>query len=173
MKRMGKKRLFVFAGALALGVLLHFFHGWVPCAVTAAFSPVRESLWEHVKIVFWPLLLAGALLSGGDRGLEAAWKLSALVSSMLMLLAGYVYHILLGGEWVVFDLVLYAAAVGAGFLFPRCFWRLAEHSVPRGAATLLCCVMAVLLLWFSFRPPEHILFADLSGGVRTFLTIPV
>ena len=30
-----------------------------------------------------------------------------------------------------------------------------------------------MLVWFTFFPPEGVLFADLSGAVRTFLTIPV
>ena len=170
---MEKKLLFVFGGTLLLGVLLHFLYDWFPNPITAVFSPVRESLWEHVKIVFWPLLLAGCVVAGkGSSAAAGAWKLSALVSSMLMLGAAYVYHILLGGEWLVFDLALYAAAIGAGFLLPRCFWRLAERPVLRGVVSLLCCVMAVLLVWFSFRPPENVLFADLTAA-RTFFTIPV
>ncbi len=174
MRSMDKKRVFVFLGTLALGVLLHFLYDWLPNPITAVFSPVRESLWEHVKIVFWPLLLAGVVVTWrGRAGASAAWKLAALTSSLLMLGAAYVYHILLQGEWMPVDLALYALAIGAGFLLPRLFCRAVERPLVRLLAGLLCWIMAALLLWFTFLPPEGAIFADLSGGVRTFLTIPV
>lgn len=173
MKRMDQTRLIVFGGTLALGVLLHFLYGWVESPLTAPFSPVRESLWEHAKIVFWPLLLAGALLSGGDKRVWASWRLSAVITSMLMLLAAYAYHILLGGDWLVFDLALYAVSIGGGFLLLRLLWPVTGSVMVRSAAAVLWAVLGALLVWWSFRVPEGILFADLTYGAQTFLTIPV
>ena len=40
-------------------------------------------------------------------------------------------------------------------------------------AAILTVLLAALMIVFTFAPPNSILFADLSGGVRTFLTIPV
>lgn len=171
---MRRKIIWLFAGTLALGVFLHFLYGWLPSPLTAVFSPVRESLWEHVKLLFWPLLLAGLLVNGKNGGAaRTAWMTSALVVSLLMLAIAYVYHILLRGESMVFDIGLYAVMMAAGFLLPRVLWRPAESAGWRWAAGLLTLIMAGLVVWFTFRPPEHILFADLSGAVRTFLTIPV
>ena len=53
-----KKTLITLAAALGLGVLLHFLFHWLPSPITALISPVRESLWEHLKILLLPLLLA-------------------------------------------------------------------------------------------------------------------
>jgi len=61
----------VFFGALALGVLLHFLHGWLPVPVTALISPVKESIWEHLKILFYPLLLSAFILSRGNSALRS------------------------------------------------------------------------------------------------------
>jgi hypothetical protein len=44
--------------------------------------------------------------------------------------------------------------------------------VTAGAAALTV-ALGALLVWFTFAPPDAVLFADLSGGVRTFLTLPV
>jgi chromate transport protein ChrA len=81
--------------------------------------------------------------------------------------------VLLQGEGLAFDLVLYGAAIVLGFLLPRLLWPLGERSGARWAARVLAALLAVLLAYFTFHPPAGILFADLSGGVRTFLTIPV
>lgn len=174
MKAAASKFWWVFAGTMALGVLLHFLHDWAPNFLTALISPVRESLWEHVKLVFWPLLLAGTVLAGkGQRAVSRAWQMSALLSSLAMLGAAYVYHILLGGESMAFDIGLYAAAIILGFLLPRGLWSLTKRPGWAAAVSLLTWVMAALVVWFTFAPPERILFADLTQGVRTFLTIPV
>ena len=174
LKKAERNYWFIFAGTLILGFLLHFLYDWLPNPVTALFSPVRESLWEHVKLVFWPLLLAGILLGGkGDKAVRTAWRLSAILSSLAMLAVAYVYHILLRGEGLAFDIGLYVASVVIGFLLPRRLWRLAGRPGWNWTVGLLVCIMAALVVWFSFSPPDHVLFADLMEGVRTFLTIPV
>ena len=40
-------------------------------------------------------------------------------------------------------------------------------------AVFLAALLGALIVWFTFFPPMTALFADLSGAVRTFLTIPV
>lgn len=173
-KKLSGKLWIVFAGTLAMGVLLHFLYDWRPNPVTAVFAPVRESLWEHVKLVFWPLLLAGRLMTGkGESAVGRAWKGSALISSLAMLCVAYVYHILFRGESLAFDLGLFAAAIAGGFLLPRKLWKLTALPAVSWTVGLLTWIMAAMVVWFSFVPPEGVLFADLSEGVRTFLTIPV
>jgi hypothetical protein len=49
------------AGTLVLwvaGALLHFLFDWTGCShYVALFSAVNESVWEHVKIMLWPMVL--------------------------------------------------------------------------------------------------------------------
>ncbi len=72
MKSLNKKVFVVWLGTMVLGVLLHFLYEWLPNPLTALLAPVRESLWEHVKLIFWPLLLAGAVLTGTGGGTARA-----------------------------------------------------------------------------------------------------
>lgn len=160
-----------FVGALILGVLLHFLYGWFPNPVTALVSPVRESIWEHLKILFVPLMLSGLLL-GGKRG-KTPWLCSTLVVCGTMLLVAWIYHIVLRQDALVFDLVLYVVLMLAGFRLPRVLWMLMEWPGIGAACAILTVVLAVLLVVFSFAPPDGAIFADLSGGMRTILTIPV
>lgn len=173
MKRSSWKLLLAFFAALALGILLHFLYQWFPNPLTALVSPVRESLWEHLKLLFYPLLAAALLLTRDAPALRAARLLALLTACALMLGAGWAYHIVLRGDSPTFDLALYAALVALAFLLPRLLWPLGERAWVRTAACLLAALLWALLVWFSFLPPEHPLFADLSGAVRTFLTIPV
>ena len=173
MKKTTKRRLTAFVLAVALGFLLHFLYGWLPNPVFAVFSPVRESLWEHVKIVFWPLCAAGLFLSGRDGRMRSAWLLAAVAVSLGMLAAAYLYHVVLEGSAMAFDIALFLVSIIAGFLLPGPLSALTARQGARWAVLVAVVAMAAALCCFTFRPPSGILFADLSGGVNTFFTIPV
>ena len=163
--------LTAFLCACAAGVLLHFVHDWLPCAVTALFSPVRESLWEHVKLLFWPILAAGLVLCRRDRAALRPWLLSGLIVIALMLSAGWLFHIVLGGESMAFDIGLYLVLMAAAFLLPRLFpgpwtglfWEL---------VIWLAAAVGVAVVLFTFWPPDGPLFADLSGA-PTWARLPL
>ncbi len=171
MKGYSAKFWIVFGAALALGVLLHFLHDWFPGPVTALISPVRESLWEHLKIIFLPLLLSGPVLGG--KGARTPRLCALLLVCGATLLVSWLYHVVLGGEALVFDLLLYAAMMLAGFLLPRALWPLSGWPGVGAACAILTVLLAALLVVFTWAPPDHILFADLSGGVGVFNQIPV
>ena len=63
-----KKQLkcYIWAGiifVLITGTLSHFLYEWTNKNVIAGlFTPVNESIWEHMKLVFFPMLIYSSLL---------------------------------------------------------------------------------------------------------------
>ena len=114
------KCVIVFVATLAVGSLLHNTYEWFPNGFTALIAPVNESLWEHTKIIFYPLLLAG-FLCNKERNpvVGAAWGLAAVGASMFMLGSAYVYHRVFEQDNFVFDLILYGITIVLGFLLAR------------------------------------------------------
>lgn len=164
-----KKLLLLFAAATAAGFLLHFLYDWLPNPLTALFSPVRESLWEHLKIIYWPYL-AAALIATRKTGRDqlGRWLFSLLVISVVMLAAGYVYHISLGLDNTVFDIALYVLLMAVGFWLPTQLNPSGGRSFPLIVLTIL---LGLAIILFTFLPPDHILFSDLSA-VHTWYRIP-
>ena len=173
MEKSTKKLILYYLTAAAAGILLHFLFQWLPNPVLALVSPVRESVWEHVKLLYVPLLGAALLLDRGGGSGRTPWLLSGLVTCLAMLGTGYLYHIILRGESLYVDLALYFVLLAMGFLLPRMLWPLCEWPGTDKAAVALSALLGDLIVWFTFFPPDTALFADLSGAVRTFLTIPV
>ena len=174
MEKSTKKLILYYLTATAAGVALHFLFQWLPNPVTALVAPVRESVWEHTKLLYFPLVGTAMLLNRGGKGMGCApWLLSAVAACVTMLGVGYLYHVTLRGESLVLDLVLYFVLLGVGFLLPRVLWPLCEWPGTDKAAVTLAVLLGALIVWFTFFPPDAALFADLSGAVRTFLTIPV
>jgi len=81
MKKLTLKPWLIFFGAVALGVVLHFLYNWFPNPMIALISPVRESIWEHLKILYFPLLLSALILGRGVPGLRAARLLAIPLSA--------------------------------------------------------------------------------------------
>jgi len=160
-----------FLAAAAGGVLLHFLYDWFPNGLTLWFAPVKESLWEHVKILFWPYLGAAAVLTRGRPGALRPWMLTVLLMCGTMLTVGYWYHVILGGDNAAVDIALFFLLVAFGFWFAPRFSGPFQGGIWM-APVVLAGVLVVLIGLFSLRPPEHVLFEDLSA-VRTWLRIPV
>ena len=174
MEKSTKKMILCYLAAAALGVLLHFLFKWFPGPVTALISPVRESIWEHVKLVYFPLLAVSLYMGRGGSGLgRAPWLLSLTVACVVTPCLGYVYHVILRGEAVLVDLILYFFMLALGLLLPQALWPLCTRPETEKAAWVFTALLGALIVWFTFFPPDTALFAELTGSLRTFLTIPV
>ena len=58
-----KTELVSFVIASALGVLFHFMYEWTgENAIAGLFFPINESTWEHMKLVFFPMLVYGIFM---------------------------------------------------------------------------------------------------------------
>jgi len=165
-----RQLILTFAAVVLAGCALHFLYGWQPNAATALFSPVNESLWEHVKLVFWPYLGAAFLLNRGRPGGIRPWLLVLPLLCVLTLALGWVYHITLGGEAMWVDIAIYILVIALGFWLPTRFsgpFKGVKWLLPIAAAVLL----ALLIGWFTLYPPEGLLFRDLST-VGSWLPLP-
>ena len=71
-----------------IGTGLHFLYDWMPFQLVGMIAPVNESVWEHLKLLFWPFLLACPFLArqGGtpQRGWGACFAGMLLMPALLL-----------------------------------------------------------------------------------------
>jgi len=103
-----------------LGTSLHFLFElsgeWPPMALFAA---VNESVWEHLKMAFWPGLLWSALtahLFGGwsDWRYWGCRGLSLMVPPIMIVVLFYGYTAILGTHSLIADVIVFYVAVTLG-----------------------------------------------------------
>ncbi|HWS42191.1 MAG TPA: DUF6512 family protein [Pseudoflavonifractor sp.] len=171
MKRRPKRTFLVFLVALAAGVALHFVYELLPNVVTALLAPVQESLWEHVKLVYWPLLCAGLFLTRGEgKEAKGPWALAILIAAAGVLGLGYLHHIVLGGEAMAVDVGIYVLMMALAFVLARVL-DLPAIRERAEALMLLALALGGALVLFTFLPPDWVLFMDLTRA-NTWSTIP-
>lgn len=160
---MKKSWFWVFLLTAGVGTGLHFLYDLLPSPVTAVFAPVNESVWEHLKLLYWPMLLAGVILSRGAEDKRKVWSgvLGAVLAMPVWLLGAF--YLLNGGfgvEALWVDLALYFLTLLAGFGFVR---RIQGRDLPRWAfPALVICVFlyGLLLVYFTTVPPALPVFVS-------------
>ena len=158
-----------FAVTALLGTVLHFLYDWLgQAAWIASFSGVNESTWEHMKLLFWPMLLFSVVQSFLFREREDFWcvKLRGILMGLVLIpVLFYTYNGVIGKspDWINIAIFFIAAAVvylyeARLFNNPKVVCR---H--PRGAFSLLC-LIALLFVTFTFRTPTLGIFRDPLTG---------
>lgn len=99
-----KKNIFMIIFLFLLSFLWHFMYDWFPCVLTSIFFPVNESIWEHMKIIFYCLLIGSVLEKKGNN-----YYLNILVKPLVGVLFYLIIFIplyLIFGESMVISLSL-------------------------------------------------------------------
>lgn len=162
-----KKRFIIAAIAVSLlGTALHFLYDLLPNCLSALISPVNESVWEHLKLLFWPTLLAAFFLvrkSDDPRRLWSAFFIALLI--MPLFLTG-VYYLLLTGfgvEALWVDIGLYFVTMFLGFWLA---WLLYTKAKPESLGPILLfplLLYGACLILFSFAAPNLEIFTPKGG----------
>ena len=147
-----------------LGTLTHFCYQWSgENPLLALVVPVSESTWEHMKMLFFPMLLWSLLESALLRKKypDLFWADAAGILTGLLLIPAifYTYSGILGRTWMIADILLFYVSILAGFLVRS---RLARRRNRPGISRwiLLGALLAFLAAFFLFtwNPPAFGIF---------------
>jgi len=159
--------IFIFS----LGSILHFAFDWSgrwkPLALIAA---VNESVWEHLKLGFWPALLYSVFeykyLKKSTNNFLIAKTIALYLIPITITVLFYSYTAILGYDLLVIDILVFAVAIIIGQL--ASYKVLTSPQLPQGLNKIALIALAFLLLVFSlftFYPPHLPIFKDpVSGG---------
>lgn len=165
MKRsIGLWQLMGFAVTSLGGTLLHFLYDWTKLAILAPFSSVNESTFEHMKLLFWPMLLFAIAQSFFFRDREDFWcvKLKGILLGLALIpVLFYTYNGAIGRspDWLNIAIFFVSAAIAYVYETKQFQKENAACKAPRLALALLV-IMAALFVWFTFAPPALGLFID-------------
>lgn len=169
--RVARWQLGGFLFVCAAGTALHFLYQWSGESVAAApFAAVNESVWEHMKLLFWPMLLwAGAeraVLGGYSRGFWPAKALGILLGLALIPALYYTYTGALGVSVMWVDIAIFFVAAAAAFLAETRMlardWRC--RGGARASALVLLLLLSAAFVLCTFVPPRLPLFRDPVTG---------
>ena len=157
-----------------LGTALHFLFDLTGgSAVAALFSAVNESIWEHIKLIYYPMLLISLLeYRAWGKTAERFWcvKLKGMLLALVLIPAlYYTYTGALGVSADWFNVTIFFITAAAVYSVET--KRLREGQVwCLGSRTSFALLLAigVLFVYFTFGMPRIPLFRDPVTGTYGF-----
>ena len=158
-----------FAFATLGGTLLHFLFDWTGGSLLVAlFSAVNESTWEHMKLLYWPLLLFALIQRRFFKECKNFWcvKLAGiLVGLVLIPVLFYTYNGVLGKspDWV--NILIFYVSAAAVFLLEWLLFKKEMGCTRPLLAFIAICLIGGLFVAFTFALPRIPLFQDPITGI--------
>lgn len=147
------------------GTLSHFCYKWSGCSALAGlFCPVSESTWEHIKLLFFPMLLytafIGVIFRKACPCAVSSLLAGILSGSALIPVIFYTYSGILGFHTLFLDIATFLISVFFAF---RTAYLLTLSCKAAGLEPLLklAVLAAAAAFWlFTYHPPKLGLFRD-------------
>ena len=154
---------FIFTGFA--GVILHFLYDWTNSSILALFSAVNESIFEHMKLLFFPMLLFAVVesLFIGEK-YDDFWcaKLIGILAGMVLIpIIYYAYTGIFGVSADWFNIAIFYIAAAVSYIIET---RIIESGscfiISPTVAKMILAAVAVVFILFTFFPPSIPLFKD-------------
>lgn len=163
---------FIFTGVV--GTLLHFLFDWTGGnVVVALFSAVNESIWEHMKLLFYPMIVFAFgeyFFWGKNNGSFWCIKLIGILTGLVLIpVLYYTYTGILGVSADWFNITIFFLAAGVAYwLETKLFQKDGICLVGKKAALVSICFIALMFTVLTFLPPKIPFFRDPLTGTYGF-----
>ena len=153
-----------------LGVLLHFLYDWTDQSIIVApFSAVNESIWEHMKLLFFPMFIFSLIeYKFIGKNCESCWcaNLVGTITGVLLIpTIYYTYTGMLGVNADWFNIVIFFIAAGTAYYLRNLLLKnkIVFCKSPVTPFVILC-LIAVVFVVMTFVQPKIPLFQDITTG---------
>jgi len=156
---------------IIVGALFHFIfewsNQWLPLG---AIAPVNESVWEHLKLVYWPLLFFSImeyfLVKGEVNNFVLAKLTAIIIAETTILVTFYSYTAIIGTEILLVDILSFVVGVILGYLVSYKLLKLKKlPNWTRIVSVLVLVFLGIIFVVFTYFPPEIPLFQDPETGL--------
>lgn len=163
-----KKKLFIYTiiGIIFVSVAGTILHSVYEMSgqnyIAGLFAPVNESVWEHMKLLFFPMLLF-AIFAAIPLKLTYPRVISALCAGIftgtaLIPTLFYTYSGILGYNHHYIDIAIFFVSVIAAFIILYKTALSGSAHKHSGLLAVLILLLIALFLVFSYSPPSLALF---------------
>ncbi|MDO4534328.1 MAG: DUF6512 family protein [Clostridium perfringens] len=155
------------------GAFMHYFYYLSRKNILVGLiSPVNESVWEHLKLIFFPMVLWWSvyfIVRGKELGIDSnRWFTAGLVSLIVSMIGivflYYFYTGAFGKKSVVVDIVILLIALFVGQTLSFHIYKHFEGIHIYTVSFIVAIIFFVLALC-TFKPPHIPLFQENKTGV--------
>ena len=160
---MKKRYVCAFFITALLGTLMHFGYTLLPSPLTGLVCPINESVWEHLKLLYFPVLITGFYLHHRKVDSQRAWS-GTLLSMLLMpaVIVGFYYTMHCGFlvSSAAVDIASYYVVLALGFYTAYKVERSGKLTFLSGLLVILVGLLGAALILFTLVPPDLPIFTE-------------
>ena len=153
--------------SIIIGIILHFTYEWSgKNSFVGSFSAVNESTWEHLKLVFFPMLVLGIIeyffVKKDVNNYMEAKTIGIFASICFIIIFFYTYTGILGTNFFVVDILTFIASVVIGEYIAYKLMIKESQSTTLSKILSIGIIVFFLLCFiiFTYNPPKVNLFKD-------------
>lgn len=149
-----------------LGTLLHFVYDWSGrCQLIGLFTPVNESPWEHLKLLFFPFIAYGiyeAIKLSKDKFYIFTSKLIAIIAGIFITLSIYYISVGTTGKMInIVNILSFFVGIAVAFLVSYLLINNSfGSSLSNTISIIILIIIAILFIYFTKAPIKIPLFQD-------------
>lgn len=119
LEKLAKAQIIVAISSIILGTLLHFLYEWTgENIIVASFSAVNESVWEHLKLVFFPMVLLAIVeyffVNKFAHNYIEAKTIGVFSAICFIVIAFFTYTGIIGTNFLILDILLFIISIILG-----------------------------------------------------------
>lgn len=150
---------------LIAGTLAHFLYDWTwNNHIVGFFTPINESIWEHMKLLFFPMLLYSLIMilkfHQKYSCITSALCFGILVGTFLIPFFYYAYTSIIMKNIFILDIGTFILSIVIAYWLS---YKLTLSCRLESCTSLLCilvCILFVCFLVFTYHPPCITIFQD-------------
>lgn len=163
-KKILKFEIFSIIFILLIGTLLHFTFKWSNNNLfVGAFSAINESVWEHLKILFFPMLItiiSGQICFKKDISNYLCIKTKGLLVALTFIVVFfYTYSGILGTHYPLIDIISFVIAIIIGEIYTLKKIK-ANNECNNKLALITLIALATMFIFFTYYPSQLGIFKD-------------
>ncbi len=148
-----------------LGTLLHFAYNMSDNNLfVGLFTPINESIWEHTKLIYFPMLIYSIYLNVKLKDnypcIFSAILLSALFGVLLIITLFYTYSGIIGYHISYIDISIFYISVIASFYLAYKLALSCKTKDVENLLQILNILMVSVFIIFTFNAPDIPLFIN-------------
>jgi len=155
---------------IILGSILHFTFEWAGHnAIVGVFSAVNESVWEHLKLGFWPAIVFALIefkyLKKATNNFLFGKTVGIYLIPVVIIVIFYSYTAILGESILIIDVLSFVIAVIVGQLvsYRLLTWKTLPYNLDKVSLIALF-LLGLAFVLFTFYPPQLAMFQDPITG---------
>ncbi len=165
MKHLKRYTIIGIVFVLITGTLAHFLYNWSGNNyIVGFFTPINESVWEHMKLLFFPMLIYSLIIILNFKKtyscVTSSLFFGILVGTLLVPIFFYTYTSIIGKDIFILDIGTFILSIILAFWLS---YKLTSSRRLEPYTLLLCSLVFILFIGFmlfTYNPPKTRIFED-------------